>query len=277
MNVEDLYFTTVLIETEWGGLGTGFFVSRPSDVDASKENVFLVTNKHVISEIESQRSNMSKLKIHINFKNEDGSIVRRFAEITNLNENKKIWYQHTDPEVDVLAINVTGLRISAPQIISPAIPYEMFINPSKVEQFGIGIAEDLLVIGYPFISGLRHQTTNLPFVRQGLLASNIAENLEDDYQENSETRTRILRGFLIDGAIIPGSSGSPVLLKPSTSRQTKDGLSIGYFPPVLLGIIAETRSISVGTREKSFLTLANVGFAFHADTIRETVELFFEP
>jgi hypothetical protein len=67
--------------------------------------------------------------------------------------------------------------------------------------------------------------------------------LQDEYNNNIDgsVRKRRLRGFLIDGAIIPGSSGSPVIIKPSVGRYTRGALSYANFPPMLLGIVSESR------------------------------------
>lgn len=89
-------------------------------------------------------------------------------------------------------------------------------------------------------------------------------------------RKRILRGFLIDGAIIPGSSGSPVVIKPATIRFVRGQMVMQTFSRVFLGIIAETRYAPIVTRDTDFLSFAGLGLAFNADTIKETFELFYE-
>jgi hypothetical protein len=88
-------------------------------------------------------------------------------------------------------------------------------------------------------------------------------------------RKRILRGFLVDGAIIPGSSGSPVVLPPVSLRNLHGRLQIQTFPLLLLGIIAESRYAPLITPTTDYLSFSGLGLAFDAQTIMEPIELFF--
>jgi hypothetical protein len=85
-----------------------------------------------------------------------------------------------------------------------------------------------------------------------------------------EDRTKLINGFLIDGAIIPGSSGSPVIVKPSLFRSIEGNYVSDYFPPLLIGIVSEYRNIHT----PNFESFANLGLAFDASTILETLSLF---
>jgi hypothetical protein len=83
-------------------------------------------------------------------------------------------------------------------------------------------------------------------------------------------RKRILRGFLVDGAIIPGSSGSPVVQKPVALRSIKDRIAIEMSATMVLGIISESRYAWT----TDFQSFAGLGLAFDAETIAETTDLF---
>jgi hypothetical protein len=115
-------------------------------------------------------------------------------------------------------------------------------------------------------------------VRSGIIATRIGETFEDEYQEPDGTkRKRVIRGFLIDGATIPGSSGSPVVLKPTTGRFVKGNIVMGFSPLLLLGIIAETRYAPIPISERDYIpSFAGLGLAFDAETVKETIELFFQ-
>jgi hypothetical protein len=100
--------------------------------------------------------------------------------------------------------------------------------------------------------------------------------VEDEYKSlDGKRRKRILRGFLVDGAIIPGSSGSPVVLPPVSVRNVHGRLQIQTFPLLLLGIIAESRYAPLITPTTDYLSFSGLGLAFDAQTIMETIELFF--
>lgn len=268
-------YATMRIENEWGRVGTGFLVYRA--IDDKKGRIFLVTNKHVLHKEAKIRQSASKMLFHLNIKNEDGSTVGETAEMPlNLDDGTKRWREHPNRDVDVLTFDVTPLLAQHPQIEKKWVDYTLFGDKAKLAELDVTIGEEIVTIGYPL--GLRQGKTNFPLLRAGIIATRIGENLEDEYQEPDGTvRKRILRGFLIDGAIIPGSSGSPVVLKPSTGRFVKGNILIGgSSPPILLGIVAETRYAPVRTPRGNIPSFAGLGLAFDVETIRETIELFFE-
>jgi hypothetical protein len=121
--------------------------------------------------------------------------------------------------------------------------------------------------------------TNYPLIRQGMLSTRIDEELHEDTTALSGVgvSTRTVRGFLIDGATIPGSSGSPVILKPVVSAHGTERIeTIEWVAPLLLGIISETGYLPRRTPTGHVSSFTGLALAFNADTIRETVELFFD-
>jgi len=266
-------YATMMIENEWGERGTGFLVFRA--IDEKSGRVFLATNKHVLHKKAEMRQRATRVLLHLNIKNADGSITGQTTEIPlNLDDGSKRWREHPDEDVDVLVFDVTPLLVQYPQIEKRWADYSLFVDRAKLEELDITIGEEVLVIGYPL--GLRHAKTNFPLVRGGIIATRIGENLEDEHKEEDGTiRKRLLRGFLIDGAVIPGSSGSPVVLKPTPARFTRQGIMLGSPPPpILLGIVAETWYAPVRIPGGYIPSFAGLGLAFDADTVRETIELF---
>ncbi|GAH41008.1 unnamed protein product [marine sediment metagenome] len=273
-------YTTVLIENEWGERGTGFIVSRTVErlKGARVERIFLVTNKHVLNKDPTKREEARKILLHMNVKNPDGSILGKSVEVPLLLKDKsKIWREHPDPEVDVLGFDITGLYklFGIPQIEKKWISYGIIADKSKLRDFDVTIGEEILVIGYPL--GLRQESLDLPLVRQGIIASHIGQTFSDYVRESDgSVRKRTLRGFLIDGAVIHGSSGSPVILKPTIGRFVRDGIEMGRVPMLLLGIVAETKYAPIPMSEGVIPSFAGLGLAFDAETVKETIELFFE-
>lgn len=270
---ETWVYATMLIENEWDGRGTGFLVAR--NVDADSVRVFLVTNKDVLHEDPRQRERASRIRLHVNKKNADGTIQGEVVDILSPGTGTdKAWRGHPDPDVDVLAFDITALLIARPDIEKKWATYDLFLNNERMRELEITMGEEVVIVGYPL--GLRHRTSNLPLVRSGIIATKIGESLEDEIRETDGTiRKRILRGFLIDGATIPGSSGSPVVLKPVIGRVVGGNIQIGTPPPVLLGIVAETRYAPIRTPAGAIPSFAGLGLAFDAETVRETIELFF--
>ena len=104
----------------------------------------------------------------------------------------------------------------------------------------------------------------------------IGEQFEDEFLDGKNTRRRVIRGFLIDGATIPSSSGSPVLLKPVSGRVVHGEIVPDIPPPLLLGIVSETFYAPVKTEQRDIYSFAGLGLVLDAETIKETIELFFE-
>jgi hypothetical protein len=122
--------------------------------------------------------------------------------------------------------------------------------------------------------GIRQGRTNHPLVRRGIIANRIGEELQEDIRNTAGdvVGVRTIKGFLVDGATVPGSSGSPVFLEPGLGRIV--GQDIQGTPAFLLGIIAETRHAPISTPAGVYPSFAGLGLAFDAGTIRDTIELF---
>jgi S1-C subfamily serine protease len=270
---ETWVYATMIIKNEWDQLGTGFLVFRP--IDEKQGKIFLVTNKHVINEKKELRERASEITIFLNIKKEDGTTAGEVAKLLlSFKDGQKKWREHPERDVDVLAIDITDLIVKYPQIEKKWAGYSDFGVKEKLQELDVTIGDEIMVIGYPM--GLKHRTTNFPLVRSGIIATKIGESLEDEIEEeDGEIRKRTLRGFLIDGATIPGSSGSPIVLKPVPARFTKKGIIMGGSPAILLGMLAETRYAPIRVGEGVILSFAGLGLAFDAETIKETIELFF--
>jgi len=142
------------------------------------------------------------------------------------------------------------------------------------EELDITVGEEVVTIGYPL--GLHQGETNLPLLRQGILSTHIGYTIRDQVQgPDGRSRDRTLRAFLIDGATVPGSSGSPVILKPVIGRKVGREIRMETAPPVLLGIVAETKYVPLETDLGAIPSFAGLGLAFDVEAIFETVELFF--
>jgi S1-C subfamily serine protease len=266
-------YATMLIENDWGEFGTGFLVSRP--IDTEKAKIFLVSNKHVLNRDPRLREQANEIKLHLNFREPDGTIVGKSGILPlNLDNGSKRWREHPELDVDVIAFDVTQTLVDYPQVERKWATYSDFVDKAKLGEMDITIGEEIIVIGYP--EGLKQGKTNFPIVRSGIIATQIGEPLIDYVEENGTKRQKVVRGFLIDGATIPGSSGSPVVLKPVTGRAVKGNIVLGIAHPMLLGIVSETLYSSVKTAKWNIPSFAGLGLALDANTIKETIELFFE-
>ena len=262
---------TILIETP-SRRGTGFLVGRALNKNQNRWKIWIITNKHVLHPNPAERQAMKFIHLHINVE-KAGVLVGEIVKYPLESASRKLWYEHPSADVDVLAINAAPLFMSKENLANKFVPEELFAVTKKRTELDITAGEEIIVVGYP--SGIRQGKTNLPLIRQGILATRIGEELHEEVLEPSgKISTRVSRAFLIDGATIPGSSGSPVVLKPVTGRYRNDSIVLGATLPVLLGIVAETRYAPISAGEKTVLGFAGLGFAFDVETIIEVMDLF---
>jgi S1-C subfamily serine protease len=260
----------MLIENQWRDRGTGFLVFKPNMPGTNEGRVFLITNKHVLNPDPELRETAEHVILHLNVKDVNNTISSKEAEFPTQIGNSKLYREHPSRDVDVIAFDITQLLLQHPIIQSQSVPYDMLATKKLLEEKDFKIGDEILVIGYPI--GLKHRTTNFPLVRSGMISTRIGEELEDEKKEKDGTkRKRTLRGFLIDGAIIPGSSGSPVVQKPLTTRYVRDRIQMETSPVMVLGIIAESQYAWTA----DFQSFAGLGLAFDAETIAETIKLFY--
>jgi hypothetical protein len=275
-----------------GAQGTGFLIGRR--IQDSVWEVFLVTNKHVIDPDPNKRRQVRYLMLHMNATWPDGTIRRASYGVgLYTGTGEPIWREHPDPDIDVFAIwaspllnSLTGpppeIEFSDPEDTARArarlafrfISDEFFATAAMRAELDVTVADEVVVLGYPI--GLTQGDTNYPVVRQGIIATQIGEPLVEPVTLPDGTKTvRRTRGFLVDGGTIPGSSGSPVVLKPVLGRKW-GYVRIGGPPEdYLLGIIAETRYAPIIDDEENVTwSYAGLGLAFDVETIAETLDLF---
>lgn len=91
--------------------------------------------------------------------------------------------------------------------------------------------------------------------------------LEDEIKEMDGSHT------LLDGGIIPGLSGAPVILY----RELNGEILVDNFPPVILGTVAETLMAFMNKfHNETYYSYANLSFAFDVETIKEAIKLFYK-
>ena len=88
----------------------------------------------------------------------------------------------------------------------------------------LNAVEEILMVGYP--NGLWDRKNNIPIARRGITASPVSV----DWNGRNE--------FLIDCAVYPGSSGSPIyLFSPSGTRLTTEHRLVPTNQVMLLGVV----------------------------------------
>jgi S1-C subfamily serine protease len=179
------------------GVASGFFYVHA-------DNLYLITNRHVvIKEEDDYFPDELRMRLHTNpndiRQNDDYSIA--------LYDNQKpLWLEHPvgRRHIDVIAFPLDTSQIKLRFFV---IAYSASDHiPQNVD---ISIGEDVLVVGYPL--GFHDTLHNLPIVRNAVLASVYPV----PFQGNPI--------LLIDARLHRGTSGSPVLTKPTSILHHTDG------------------------------------------------------
>ena len=181
------------------GTATGFFFTR-------ERRLFLVTNRHVaLSEKRDFRPTHFRLHLH-----EDARDLRKSTWVTlpiYRKDGSPRWLEDPSGDSDILCLEVEEIRKRAAQ-------KTLFISALSEADFvpgalGFELGQELLVIGYP--RGYHDEFHNLPIIRYATLAS--------PYPVPFQGKPLVL----IDASLHPGTSGSPVILKPSSLPVRKRG------------------------------------------------------
>lgn len=197
--------------------GTGFMYDFPS----SRSNVIvpvLVTCWHVVSNSQMGRFIISQVA--------SNGASSADNKVSLLFPGESVWLRHPDTNIDLAVLPIAGFleqfRSNHVQLNIKMIPASFVANSNDMESFGV--FQELKFIGYPL--GIWDEKNNLPIVRRGMTATDPAV----DY--NGQTK------FLLDAAVFPGSSGSPVYMADEGG-----GFSRGHFHTAddlkLVGILTE--------------------------------------
>lgn len=196
----------------YAGSATGFFYE-------SGQRRFLITNRHVV--IDEEKENFP-----------DSLVIRLHTDRMDLSHNREVtielysdstsnWLEHASgKDVDVVAIEI-GQHLTEGDITTFLGP-QTFLPPNVV----LDLSTDLAVIGYPL--GFYDTNLNLPVVRDASLASAYPLAFQD------------LPICLVDANLHPGTSGSPVIRKSSSTQrlltESATSVEMGAYPSYLLGV-----------------------------------------
>lgn len=217
---------------------SGFFFERD-------RNLFLVTSRHVVFD-ESSRHFPDRLEIELHLGLDNVAQSTGFS-IPLYHDGRGAWREATDAagRVDVAAIWID--RDALPRDVA----YRAFTPQHVIREYDqVEVGTSLLVVGFPL--GFHDTLHHMPVVRHAVIASSFGLRFQGEGY------------FLTDGRTHRGSSGSPVVARPSNP------VGFGDLPWMLLGI--HSSRIDVGTRDTSLDEALGLNSAWYADVLLSITE-----
>ncbi|MFD6550369.1 trypsin-like peptidase domain-containing protein [Streptomyces sp. NPDC058398] len=259
---KELLFCTVRIDrlTTSGSVthGTGFVMHVACDGDRTLP--VLVTNKHVVADAQNLTARFIQNKPGVNQPDLGREVL--------VGLTPEIIKGHPNPAVDVAVVPLGSLW---EQIVERCFvrTLNLSVLSTDMPDFYADAIEEITFVGYP--NGHRDPKHFTPIVRRGITATPLDLDMGGD------------PAFLVDGSVFGGSSGSPVFLLSDGMYRTANGTVVGD-RLVLVGIIAKTMlrqaHVPVEVATAPHVKLAqelNLGVAFNARAIRETLEALIAP
>jgi Trypsin-like peptidase domain len=194
------------------GHGTGFIVSAKDG-----KRWFLVTNKHMVgSWTPCEFHPYDSITITFYSNGPKHFLDRNLNLFRESQSQPRNIIFHPQPYVDIAALEITKEIRSIPNIDLKYFDTSLLKPMDSLSHFAIGIGDPIFALGYP--SGIHPLQTYLPIAKSGYIATTISEDNEFivalPSDSGRDTCISRIRGkmFLVDGLIIKGNSGGPIVL-----------------------------------------------------------------
>jgi len=238
---------SIILQLQGGnivGTASGFFYTHD-------DQLFLVTNKHVMTESQSE-SKPEALRLRLHTDPNDLTKNANF-DVPLYKNNEPLWKIHSwYPDADIALIKLVKNQLESRFFIK-AWSKEDFLP----KHYRIDPGEDVFVMGYPLsFHDIRH---NLPVFRNAMLASTFRVPFWK------------LPLVLVDANLHPGNSGSPVITKPKSTWVDEKGNT-----HVVIGTVYYLIGVHSGTIDSKLTGGEPIGLgaAWYAELIEDMVASF---
>ena len=186
--------------------GSGFLVYFPTPTE-HMDRVFVVTNRHVIEDLEAPVVRVNRA---------DGTF-------DTIETNGNRWKVHPEGD-DVAALQLHQLNSDHSV---KWVDFRSALPDNASQDFNIGIGDTVAMVGR--LIGHDGKVRNSPIARFGTIAMMPGDKIRNSFGADQET-------YLVECHSIPGFSGSPVFLFLNSATRSIGGHLLAGIGPWLLGI-----------------------------------------
>ena len=252
---DQFYYSTFKINGN-NSIGTGFFYFYDFGGFAK---IFLVTNRHVVKHSQSGSIDFHSSKN--GFPNKTLNVGHKVNITLNNIQWQEYWKFHPESNIDIAILDFTIIEHKLHQqnqnIYYKALNNKMLV---KAENYpDISSIQQVFYVGYP--KGFIDNHNLLPIARSGYTASPIKFDFDGKKQ------------FLIDSAVYPGSSGSPVCIinegVPFIDRNNTLRMDVTRF--IFLGIMTGVKVERLTPNSDEVKHYLNLGIVIKGECINEAI------
>ena len=200
--------------------GTGFLISKDFQSNGQLiRRIFLATNKHILGDWNVADGNISHYNEMLSvYFYKTAQTLGNYYELIGIdlkNKPKDQVMLHPNPKVDVALICIDEETQKTKDLDLLSFDVSYFVPFEKVISTYTGMGDQIFAIGYPF--GITSLKNNYPIAKSCYLSSLPGTEMVVKMKvknRNNEDKEIDVDGkiFLIDGLIVGGNSGSPIVL-----------------------------------------------------------------
>lgn len=256
---DKLYYSTFKIDGN-NSTGTGFFYIYDF---GGRAKIFLVTNRHVVEPNQTASINFHASKNGYPHKELDSG--KRVTLNLNTAQWQQWWKFHPDKDVDIAVLDFTECENILTQrnqhIYYKALNNSLLVSTDDYPD--ISSIQQVVYVGYP--KGLIDNHNLLPIARSGYTASPIKFDFDGQ------------KKFLIDSAVFPGSSGSPVCIlnegTPFIDRNNTIHMDKTRF--IFLGVLTRVQTERQANNPDEVKHYLNLGHVVKGECISDAIIHYF--
>jgi hypothetical protein len=217
--------------------GTGFFVAIGDKADSPMRHL-LVTAAHVFNDMDG-----TNFTVIFRARGKENEFVRKEADLTIRNGKQRLWVQHPEADVAVIAMDLPeGVDVKA-------FDYRQIAEPKLAENRKVRVGQDVYIPCYP--AKVEANSAGWPILRKGSIATHPLTPL-------SKAKT-----MFVDYSNFGGDSGAPIV-----AWIENETVVVG----LVIAMQRQTDKSSMPFEERTVHTPLNLAIALQSPIIRQTID-----